>query len=257
VEKMTVCGDDAYKSDTKTSCLTLTGEGWENTTTLLEKRFGHSSWDSPAGVILMGGRDSLRTSAKIEEDGTSAISFNMKYDTTYACAINLGSTVAITGGVHTKTTVSEYSQEGWVRDLPLLQQGRYFHGCSYFVSDDGTKTLLVTGGWSGGYSDGTYFSSTELLHDGSSSWVYSGELPTPRYGLRGGNIDTKVLMTGGRYWDGSWINYTDILQFSPPTDPTNPRTAQWKLVANMTRARYRHAVSVIDYSQVAQFCTED
>ena len=56
-----------------------------------------------------------------------------------ACAINLGSTVVITGGYYTKTTVSEYSQEGWVRDLPSLQQRRFDHGCSYFVSDDGTK----------------------------------------------------------------------------------------------------------------------
>ena len=44
-------------------------------------RHSHSSWDSPAGVILMGGEDSGRTSEKIEEDGTSAYSFNMKYDT--------------------------------------------------------------------------------------------------------------------------------------------------------------------------------
>ena len=51
--------------------------------------------------------------------------------------------------------------------------------------------------------------------------------------------------------------YTEILEFSPPTDPTNPQTGQWKLVANMTRPRRWHAVSVIAYSQVAQFCTED
>ena len=61
----------------------------------------------------------------------------------------------------------------------------------------------------------------------------------------------------GSYPDGSRNEYTEILEFSPPTDPTNPRTGQWKLVANMTRARGGHAVSVIDYSQVAQFCTED
>jgi len=146
--------------------------------------------------------------------------------------------------------VSEYNQEGWVRVLPSLQQGRYGHGCSYFVSDDGTKTLLVTGG----YSDGTYFSSTELLHDGSSSWAYSGELPSPREKIRGTNINNKVLMTGG-FYDGT--RYADILEFSPPTDPTNPRTGQWKLVANMTRPKALHAVSVIDYSQVAQFCLED
>ena len=59
---------------------------------------------------------------------------------------------------------------------------------------------------------------------------------------------------GGKYDDS---DYTEILEFSPPTDPTNPRTGQWKLVANMTRGRSNHAVSVIDYSQVAQFCTED
>ena len=57
--------------------------------------------------------------------------------------------------------------------------------------------------------------------------------------------------------DGRYIYSAEILEFSPPTDPTNPRTGQWKLVANMTRARERHAVSVVDYSQVAQFCTED
>ena len=51
--------------------------------------------------------------------------------------------------------------------------------------------------------------------------------------------------------------YADILEFSPPTDPTNPRTGQWKLVARMTRARAYHAVSVIAYSQVAQFCPEE
>merc|ERR1719245_2419094 len=197
----------------------------------------------------MGGLyNSERTSEKIEEDGTSAYSFNMKYDTGNACAINLGSTVAITGvGEYPYTTVSEYSNEGWVRDLPSLQQGRFYHGCSYFVSDDGTKTLLVTGGWSH-----FYLSSTELLHDGSSSWTYTGDLPTPRAHFRGGNIDNKVLMTGGESQDSddySYTYYAEILEFSPPTNPTNPRTGHWKLVANMTRARMSHAVSVVAYSQ--------
>ena len=59
-----------------------------------------------------------------------------------ACAINLGSTVAITGGQYTKTRVSEYSQEGWVRDLPSLQQGRYEHGCSYYEDGEGRKVNI-------------------------------------------------------------------------------------------------------------------
>ena len=80
------------------------------------------------------------------------------------------------------------------------------HGCSYFENEEGTKvdidsnncrviifqTFLVTGG-----SNGTVpLSSTELLVESSAKWIYSGELPTPRYGLRGANIDQKVIMTG-------------------------------------------------------------
>ena len=41
----------------------------------------HSSWDSPAGVVLMGGKNSLRTTEKIQQDGTSSYSFDLKYST--------------------------------------------------------------------------------------------------------------------------------------------------------------------------------
>ena len=54
------------------------------------------------------------------------------------------------------------------------------------------QTYLVTGG----YYDGGSLSSTELLVETSSTWTFSGRLPTPRYGLRGANIDGRILMTG-------------------------------------------------------------
>ena len=54
------------------------------------------------------------------------------------------------------------------------------------------QTMLVTGGWTG--SD--FLSSTELLVGTASSWVLTGDLPSPRYGLRGANIDNRVIMTG-------------------------------------------------------------
>ena len=52
--------------------------------------------------------------------------------------------------------------------------------------------MLVTGGWSG--SD--YLSSTELMVGTAPAWVFTGELPSPRDGLRGATIDNMVLMTG-------------------------------------------------------------
>ena len=59
------------------------------------------------------------------------------------------------------------------------------------------QTFLVTGGYTGNGPDGTGFlSSTELLLENASAWVFTGELPSPREGLFGANIDNRVLMTG-------------------------------------------------------------
>ena len=41
-----------------------------------------------------------------------------------------------------------------------------------------------------------YLSSTELLMESASAWVLTGELPSPRRGLRGANIDNRVLISG-------------------------------------------------------------
>merc|ERR1711974_118809 len=123
--------------------------------------------------------------------------FNLEYSLVEACAINLDQKLILTGGYSYLNRVSEYSQSGFTRDLPQLQQGRRVHGCSYFENEEGTKTFLVTGG---SYNDAG-LSSTELLVENSAKWIYSGELPTPRWGLRGANIDQRVIMTGGYRYD--------------------------------------------------------
>ena len=125
-----------------------------------------------------------------------------------ACAINLGSSVILTGGDYSPTTVSQYNEAGHVRDLPPLQEGRDDHGCSSYNNDDGTRvdietnyyrtiiifqTYLVAGGMDSRLVE---LSSTELLVETASAWVFTGELPSPRYGLRGANIDNRVLVTG-------------------------------------------------------------
>ena len=56
----------------------------------------------------------------------------------------MGSSVILTGGWDntpptTLTTVSEYIQAGWVRDLPDLLQGRLQHGCSYYDNNEGSQ----------------------------------------------------------------------------------------------------------------------
>ena len=56
-----------------------------------------------------------------------------------ACAINLGSSVMITGGYYTSKVVTEYNENGLMRFAPELQVGRRNHGCSYYVNSDGIK----------------------------------------------------------------------------------------------------------------------
>ena len=49
----------------------------------------------------------------------------------------------LTGGQHSLNRVSEYSESGFNRNLPQLQQGRSSHGCSYFDNEEKTKVDIV------------------------------------------------------------------------------------------------------------------
>ena len=60
-----------------------------------------------------------------------------------ACGIPLGDHVVITGGVYALTRVSKYDDVGTMTDMPSLQQGRYSHGCTSFLSG-GQQVRLTT-----------------------------------------------------------------------------------------------------------------
>ena len=59
-----------------------------------------------------------------------------KYDNnmicSYACAINNGSEVVLTGGFGNRRDVSVYSMSGFVRNLPDLNVGRQYHACARY-----------------------------------------------------------------------------------------------------------------------------
>ena len=51
---LTLCG--GYDEDTPTTCSTFTGQ-WDTSHQLGVPRWGHVSWDSPRGIIIIGGDD--------------------------------------------------------------------------------------------------------------------------------------------------------------------------------------------------------
>ena len=66
-----LCGG-VYPS-TSTNCLELTqtGEGWKDySTSLNQSRLAHSQWDSPSGIILLGGYDSGHSTELVSSGGT-------------------------------------------------------------------------------------------------------------------------------------------------------------------------------------------
>ena len=50
----------------------------------------------------------------------------------YACAINNGAEVVLTGGFGNRKDVSVYSMAGFVRNLPDLNVGRQYHACAKY-----------------------------------------------------------------------------------------------------------------------------
>jgi len=244
-EAKTVCG--GIGSDSWASCLTLNAEGsWDETTrTLVENRYYHVSWAYRGGTILMGGESSPRTSEKIDLSGISSSSFDLDYDTAYACAINLDSSVILTGGYVSLTTVTEYNEFGWLRDLPDLNQGRVDHGCSHWVDGIGRKHYIVAGGHfptSPTGPTGYDLSSTEVMDESGSVWtLLSGELPSPRTSVRIANIGSRLFMAGGL--GGTVLD--EILEF-------DPITGEWSQADRMLQKRSGHDVSVI--TNFESFC---
>ena len=41
------------------------------------------------------------------------------------------------------TTVSRYTTDGWIEDLPELNVGRRGHGCGYFYNDDMQRVSIT------------------------------------------------------------------------------------------------------------------
>ena len=63
-----ICGGGSFDAGTPSTCLQLTptSDGvWTNYTTLMGNRYGHSSWVSSAGLVLMGADSSDDISTEI------------------------------------------------------------------------------------------------------------------------------------------------------------------------------------------------
>ena len=72
-----VCGGYGGKK----SCITFIrgSVNWKKTHTLARGRWWHSAWDSPQGIVLIGGSSAGTTSEILLESGDTSPAFNLDY----------------------------------------------------------------------------------------------------------------------------------------------------------------------------------
>ena len=75
---LTVCGD-GYQGDNLQTCKTFVDGQWRVSHNLLEQRYVHSMWQSPEGILLMGGHYSKDTTELLQDNGTSVYKFTLPY----------------------------------------------------------------------------------------------------------------------------------------------------------------------------------
>ena len=84
---LTVCGD-GYQGDNLQTCETFVDGQWRVSHHLLQQRYEHSIWQSPEGILLMGGHYSPTTTELLQDDGTSVYKFTLPYRLQYVVCMS-------------------------------------------------------------------------------------------------------------------------------------------------------------------------
>ena len=83
-------------------------------------------------------------------DGAGSVSgFNMIGPTEGSCGVDMGDLYVVIGGENTKLgggalrNVTLYNDDGFVRNLPDLVMGRFYHACAGFQDINGDMVGLI------------------------------------------------------------------------------------------------------------------
>ena len=79
---LTVCGDHWYGDNVK-NCKIFSDGQWRVSHNLLQERIFPSIWQSPEGILIMGGWYSPNTTELLQDDGTSVYKFTLPYPLEY------------------------------------------------------------------------------------------------------------------------------------------------------------------------------
>jgi len=219
---------------------------WEHLVNTVEYRDEHSSIVTSDGILLLGG-NGTNTTEVIPPTGEDAQpgTFDIRHGRDH-CTIALSQDIAIvTGGTNTYDLVTSYTLPGGSpRALPSLQEGRWGHACTWYYRGQ-KKVLLVVGGWWDGSDPLASSESVTYSASDMADWtLHTDSLVPARGGLRAARIGETVYLSSG---GGGNTYLSDILIW-------DPEHTSWSKVGDMAVARYFHAVTVVDYDVISQYC---
>jgi len=186
---------------------------------------------TPDGILLMGG-NTRRGVNLVKPDGTYEWDvFQLKRMIDRGCGIEDEGSLIITGGGNNgrgdpiaSKLVDRYNRQGFVENLPEMNQERTDHGCGFYHRD-GKKILVVAGGYHGHYEK---MSSTETHVLGSSSWTYlQFSLPKPLRIPASVSINNKIyiLVGDGKEYDAN----LEVFQFDGEKWEETQKFRWWRL----------------------------
>jgi len=283
--KLVLCGGDVMPSQRHgLSCLHLTQvyewSGWKELdpqggekVTLTEKRYSHTSWKSPGGLLMIGGAGSPTTTefvkTNIEEDPEeeeeaeddkpkkprNVYGFSMEHQVQDACGISVEDTYILTGGYNTRRHVTMYNISGNFWELPQLNTGRWSHGCGYYVRE--SQAILVVAGGTGDEFEGLTSAEVLILGDWQE-WQYITDLPVPKEFLSSAKVGNTIYLSGGEsVYRADMQDYEDrhsILVWEPDQDEEDEVVGEWVEVGKMRIARNFHGMAAVPEEFVKKYC---
>ncbi len=164
-------------------CKTFENGDWRSFGSMTEAEYDLVIIKSPSGYdtkLFISNSQSLDT---LKKDGFEKAHVKLPIDIAYYCMILLNSTSIIVIGGHQNSSYLANTQILSIDNMqwsngPQLSVSRSFHSCAKIAKNslETEQSIIVAGGW---IANDEYFSTVEILDDGSSQWRKGPELPFP------------------------------------------------------------------------------
>ncbi len=243
-----LCGG-SQNSSYSNKCYSLENNQWVSSASMNSVRRSAAAAQLKDGKLFVtGGHDgsysSLNSAEMLTEEGWESNIPSLPVSIADHCMVTVNSTtVMVIGGeqnrqISGKTFYFTFEEESWTEG-PELRNKRRWHSCGKIRRNKETQEMSIIA--AGGYDDGVYLSSVEILHEGSNKWQTGPELP---FGIYGSEMVED--QNGGVVLIGGSINLDTLYQL-----PHGGQDAVWtKMEQKMKTGKYQFTALLVSDSLV-------